>query len=198
MSTSLTLPARSETGFSCLSAYSVHITKRCDPRAAFAQLRWSSFDPRDIPARAGHGPDASPRDTLTRATLPAAPPHALRANHTDRSTPRLAPSLPFPQLLTLGLEWGMHRGLRCASAGEARHRPPHGTRDSLPSLWPLSRPSAFGASAFGASAFGARGLPRQGPARYSGPLPSVHSPLHLPDSALLCSARCLPPAKSTS
>ncbi len=32
----------------------------------------------EIPARAGQEPAASPRDTLTRATLPAAPPPALR------------------------------------------------------------------------------------------------------------------------
>ena len=46
-----------------------------------------SIDPRGNPARAGLEPDASPRDTLTRATLPAAPPQALRAHHSDRSTP---------------------------------------------------------------------------------------------------------------
>ncbi len=73
------------------------------------------MDPRDIPTRAGHGPDAAPRDTLKRATLPAASPQALRTHHTVRQTPlSLAPSLPFSQLLTLGLERGMYRGLRCA------------------------------------------------------------------------------------
>ena len=43
-------------------------------------------------------PDTSPRDTLTRATLPAAPrppPQALRAHHSDRSTP-LSVSLRLP------------------------------------------------------------------------------------------------------
>jgi hypothetical protein len=80
---------------------------------------------RDIPARAGHGLDASPRDTLIRATLPAASPQALCAHHSDRQTPlSLAPSLPFSQLLTLGLERGMYRGLCCASARRSRHRPP--------------------------------------------------------------------------
>ena len=52
-------------------------------------------DPRGLPARAGHGPDASPRDTLIRATLPAASPQALCALHSDHQTPlSLAPSLP--------------------------------------------------------------------------------------------------------
>jgi hypothetical protein len=52
------------------------------------------------------------------------------------------------------------------------------------------RLSAYGASAFGASAFGAISVPPD----LSGPLPSVHSPLQLSDSALSVSARCLPPA----
>jgi len=68
--------------------------------------------------------------------------------------------------------------------------PAHGTH--CPPM-AASAASAFGASACGASACGAISVPPD----FSGPLPSVHSPLHLFDSALLFSARCLP-AKSTS
>ena len=119
---------------------------------------------------------------------------------TDRH-PCLAPSPSPSQLLTLGLERGMYCGLRCA-VGPAipppTPTPAHGTH--CPPFGRLAA-SAFGASACGASACGAR-LRRlrlrriSVPPDLSGPLPSVHSPLHLSDSALsvqrvasLCSAR---------
>ena len=72
----------------------------------------------------------------------------------------------------------------CIAASAARRHgdpatdPHSGTRDSLPSLWPLR---------------GQRLRRHQCPARYPGPLPSVHSPLHLSDSALLFQrVACLP------
>ena len=85
-------------------------------------------DLRGIPARAGPRPDASPRDTLTRATLPAAPPQALRA--TTQTAGRFLSRAVFSPSGWNG---------ECIAASAAR-RPgdpatdPHsGTRDSLPS-----------------------------------------------------------------
>ena len=140
VSTSLTFPAWSDGQLGFISVLG-YITKRGLNSAAFARSPGSLFDPRGIPARAGHGPDASPRDTLTRATLPAAPPQALRA--TTQTAGRFSSRTVSlsKQLLTLGLERGMYRGLGCASAWRSRHRPPlrHTGLTALP--WPLSRPA---------------------------------------------------------
>ena len=109
--------------------------------ASLEQSHWTSFDPRDIPARAGHEPVASPRDTLTRATLPAAPPPALRANHTDRLTP---PSCSVSPLSIashprVGVGNALRPMLRVGPAKPATDPhtavTAHGSRrDSLPSL----------------------------------------------------------------
>ena len=98
------------------------------------------------------------------ATLPAAPPQALRATHTTRAPPcpacRL--SLSFSQLLTLGYGAGTaYRGLGCPGPGDPATDPHSGIRDSLPS---------HGRSA--ASAFGARGSAASVSRPISGP------PLH--------------------
>ena len=98
-----------------------------------------SIDPRGNPARAGLEPDASPRDTLTRATLPAAPPQALRAiPHGSLDTPVML--RPSPHSFSPSGWSG-----ECIAASAAR-RPgdpatdPHsGTRDSLPSHSRLRR-----------------------------------------------------------
>ncbi len=73
--------------------------------------------------------------------LPARHAHACHAPSDSTRIARHpchAPSLSS-QLLTLWLERGMYRGLGCASARRARHRPhSSGTRNSLPShlrLW---------------------------------------------------------------
>jgi hypothetical protein len=172
-------------------------TSRGKNSAVFARLPGSSFDPRDIPARADHGPDASPRDTLIHATLPAASPQALCAHHSDRQTSlSLAPSLPFSQLLTLGLERGMYRCLCCASARRSRHRPP--LRHTGLTALPLAAfaASAFAASASGASAFGARGFAASVSRQTYRVLCRVYIPLSTSLILLricsLCSARCLP------
>ena len=193
MSTSLTLPAWSETGISCSQPPTFYRPGDLFTIAFCAIPRHRISILVDIPARAGLRPDAFPRDTLIRATLPAASPQALRGIHTDRSTPLSCSVSPLPTAShpRVGTGNASRPMLRVGPASP----PPTPTRHTgLPALpWPLSRPSAFGASAFGASACGARGLPRQGPARYSGPLPSVHSPLHLSDSALSVQrVACLP------
>ena len=83
------------------------------------------------------------------------------------------------------------RGLSCAGPGEPATDPLSGTLDSLPTLGSYAA-SAFGASASGASASGAQRLRRVSvPPDFSGPVQSVHSPLHPSDFAL-CSACCLP------
>ena len=78
------------------------------------------------------------------------------------------------------------RGLSCAGPGEPATDPLSGTLDSLPTL------GSYAASAFGASASSAQRLRRVSvPPDFSGPVQSVHSPLHPSDFAL-CSACCLP------
>ena len=135
MSTSLTLPAWSETGISCSQPPTCYRPGDLFTIACCAIPRHRISILVDIPARAGLRPDASPRDTLTRATLPAAPPLALRAYHTDRSTPMSCSVSPLSTASHPRVGVG-----ECIAAyaarrpGEARHRPPHGTRDSLPSL----------------------------------------------------------------
>jgi hypothetical protein len=130
----------------------------------------------DIPARAGQRPDAFPRDTLTRATLPAAPPQALRAIRTDRSTPPSC-SVPLPHSFSPSGWNGECISRPMMRVGPAipppTPTPAHGTRCP-----PLGRAAA---SASGAISV----LPD-----FSVSLPSVHSPLHrgLSDSAPLFSA----------
>ena len=153
-------------------------------------------DPRGLPARAGHGPDASPRDTLIRATLPAASPQALRALHSDHQTPlSLAPSLPSTASHPRVGSGNVSRPL--LRVGPAIP-PPSPTPAHGSHCPPIGR---FAASAFGASAFGAAPSARGFAASvsrpiYRVPLPGVHSPFHLSDSALSLPARCS--AKSTS
>ena len=102
---------------------------------------------------------------------------ALSLVHADRLTPRISRRLPLqalPQLLTLGLERGMPSRpmLRVGPAiPPPTPTPAHGTHCP-----------PFGRAA--ASAFGAISVPPD----FLGPLPSVHSPLHLSDSAPLFSA----------
>ena len=80
------------------------------------------------------------------------------------------------------------RGLGCAGPGEPANKPHSGTRDSL------TTHGSYAASACGASASGAApSAPSASAGRvsvppdFSGPVPSVHSPLHPSDSGL-CSA----------
>ncbi len=114
----------------------------------------------DIPARTSQRPEASesPRDTLMRGTLPAAPPQALCAIHTDRSTPPSC-SVPLPHSLPPSGWSG-----ECIAASAARRPadlatesgtdPQSGTRDSLPSLRPRQVHAAQSVShpTFGSSA----------------------------------------------
>jgi hypothetical protein len=92
-----------------------------------------------------------------------------------------------------GMERGMHRGLCCVVGPvipPPTPTPAHGTHCP-----PFGRfaASAFCASGNGAAPSALAAPPRQCPARFNkltaDPLPSVHSPLHLSNSAL-CSARC--------
>ena len=108
---------------------------------------------------------------------------ASRRPHGQMLTRSASVSPSCSQLLTLGYGAGNDsRGLGCAGPGEPATDPHSGIRDSLPSLAP-----------FGAAPSAQAAPPRQCPARFSGPMPSVHSPLRPSDSAL-CSQRvaCLP------
>jgi hypothetical protein len=151
-------------------------------RAAFSAFPRLSLDPR------GNTRPRRPR----AARLPARHAHACHAPSgsaagASRHSTRIA-RLPChalslsPQLLNLGLERGMFRGLGCASARRFRHRPPlwHTglTALSLAALRPA--PSARAPTAL---RLRREASPHQCPARSSGPLPSVHSPLHLSNSA---------------
>ena len=163
-------------------------------------IRWASWTPTRADLRSG----ASPRDTLTRATLPAAPPQALRAIHSRRLASgfqvRLSPGL---RLTASHPRVGMgnaFRGLGCAGPGEPATDPHSSTRNSLPTLGRYrdagGQPEL---SAFGASASRRRRRVSVPPSDFSGPVPSVHSPIHPSDSALCSSsARCLTATVSTS
>ena len=134
----------------------------------------STSDPRGIPARAGHGPDASPRDTPIRATLPAAPPQALRALHSDHQTPLShAPSLP-----------SIASHPRVGSGNVSRPLLRVGPAIPPPSPTPAHGSHCPPIGRFATSAFGARLRRISVPPDLSGPLPGVHSPFHLSDSAL--------------
>ena len=151
--------------------------------------------------------DAHPRRPLV-GRVPARHAHTCHApsgsaagasRHPLGQTPGVLLRLSPSQLLTLGLEWGMHFA---ASAAPVLANPPptptpaHGTH-CPPMAATRPAPSAQAPPARRGSAFGAQSLRRVSvPPDFSGPVPSVHSPLHPSDSAL-CSARCLP-AISTS
>ncbi len=123
---------------------SVRYPIRCRP-IAFAHFTVSISTLVEIPARAGREPDAFLRDTLMRATLPAAPPQALHAiPHGSLDIPVMLRPSPH-SFLSLG--WGGH----CIAAsavrrpGDSATDPHSGTRDSLPShsrLW-RKRPCLF-------------------------------------------------------
>ena len=102
--------------------------------------------------------------------------------HTDRSTP-LSCSVP---LLTASHP-------RVGAGNVSRPLLRVGPAIPPPTPTPAHGTHCPPIRAYGASAFGAISVPPD----LSGPLPSVHSPLHLSDSALSVSARYLP-AKSTS
>ena len=93
LSTSLTLPARADrlSCFFSVPASDIYQPLR-NPCSLCAATRvvYSSWTPTRADLRSG----ASPRDTLTRATLPAAPPQALRAIHSDRRLASCTVSLP--------------------------------------------------------------------------------------------------------
>jgi hypothetical protein len=89
-----------------------------------------------IPARAGHRPDASPRDTLTRATLPVAPPPALpplRPPDTSCLAPSPSPTASHPRVGT----GNAIAAFAARRSGDPATDPHSGTRDSMPSPWPL-------------------------------------------------------------
>ena len=97
--------------------------------------------------------------------------------HTDRSTP-LSCSVP---LLTASHP-------RVGAGNVSRPLLRVGPAIPPPTPTPAHGTHCPPIRAYGASAFGAISVPPD----LSGPLPSVHSPLHLSDSALSVSARCLP------
>ena len=128
-----------------------------------------------FPSAPGCRPDAFPRGPLSRATLPAALPQALRAIHTPRAPP--CPACRLSLLLT-ALHPRVWSGecscsLGYTDPGDPATDPHSGIRDSLPS---------HGRSA--ARAFGASGSAASLSRPISGPMPSVHSPLRTSDSAL--------------
>lgn len=130
-------------------------------------------DPRGLPARAGHGPDASPRDTLIRATLPAASPQALRALHSHHQTPLShAPSLSSTASHPRVGSGNVSRPLLRVGPAIPPPSPitPHsGTRVSLPSHWPL-RGQRLRRKRLRRGAFGARLRRISVPPDLSGPL----------------------------
>jgi hypothetical protein len=179
-------------------------TSRGKNSAAFARLPGSSFDPRDIPARAGRRRAAG--------RLPARHAHTCHAPTgsgfaAGAVRPSLGPTdipvsrsvLPFSQLLTLaGPGWSVE----CIAASAARRHgdpvtdPHSGTRDSPPSLWPLSRLKRLRRERLRRERLCRVSVPPD----LSGPLPgectfpSPGPPLRF---CSFCSARCLT-AKSTS
>ena len=185
MSSSLSLPASSRTAFCFAPALPFDARRRVSLAAFLRKSHGLNRLVCCLPAP-GRQLDAFPRGPLLRATLPAAPPQALRATHT---TVGLAP--PFPAcrlslLLTAShprvLSRECSRGLGCAGSGDPATDPHSYIRDSLPS---------HGRSS--ASAFGARGSTASVSRPISGPVPSVHSPLRTSDSALCYQrAACLP------
>ena len=68
LSTSLTHPGSIRDRRLVLTVAGLYKTGSCVHVQPLRDHLGSSFDPRDTPARAGHEPDASPRNTLTRAT----------------------------------------------------------------------------------------------------------------------------------
>ena len=187
LSTSLTLPGFVPTGKHVCGPLSFII--RCNlHRLAFARPPKAS-----IGSFVVYPPAPAPGRTPPRATRSRVP----RSQRLRRR--RFAPPLRPPDVFVsrrLPLQTASHPRVGTGNVPRPRLRvglaippptptPAHGTH--CPPM------AAFAASAFGASACGAISVPPD----FSGPLPSVHSPLHLFDSALLFSARCLP-AKSTS
>jgi hypothetical protein len=102
----------------------------CSELSAFWVLllpRYGVIDPpsRGIPARAGHRPDASPRDTRVPPRLPAAPPHALRAStQTARHPVSCAVTVSLSHSVSPSDHWNGECILSscCASARRSRHR----------------------------------------------------------------------------
>ena len=148
------------------------------------------------PPAPGRRPDAFPRGPLSRATLPAAA--ASPQPHTRPGRPRapLVVSIAFSQLLTLGPSLGeCSRGLGCTGPAWAIP-PPTPTQAYLYGTQSLPSHGRYAASAFGAC-----GSAASVSSPFSGPMPSVHSPLRAYDSAD-CSQRRVAcgglPAKSES
>ena len=182
-----------------LSVLAVDKTSTPPRRTALGAPTSDLSDPCGLPPAPAQ-PAATPRVTLTRATLPAAPPQALRApTRTDALVCCFRLS-PFHSFSPHDLGWSRVRSLGCIHPTRtiipgpgppaSRHQlepPLRHTGTHCPSLG--LRLSGFAAS--GCAAF-------QYPARLSGPMPSAQSLSTLP--ILLrspASARCLP-AKPTS
>ena len=126
------------------------------------------------------------RDTLIRATRPAALPPALCANSHGRQVPcALLPSLPSHSFSPSGSSGEWVRSLGCAGLAKPATEPHSCSWDPLPARWPLC----------------GRRLRRWRLRRVRvppdfGSVPSAHSPLRPPDSAAISahlrSALCLP------
>ena len=128
------------------------ITRRIEHTSAF--LRQATQPPRLVwyPPTPGHRPDAFQRGPLSRATLPAASPQALRATHTTWAPPCPACRLSLFFTVSHPRVWNgvCSRGLGCAGPGDPATDPNSGNRDSLLSHC-RSAASAFGASGSAAS-----------------------------------------------
>ena len=146
------------------------------------------------PPAPGHWPVAFPRGPAPRASLPAALPQALRATYSTRAPPCPACRLSHtqPELLTLRYGAGNARAASAAPvlAPDPAIGPHSGIRDSEPESLPSGSPAwpprlrrasrgAFGASGSAASVFHP----------FSGPTPSVQSPLRTVPTILLSALR---------
>ena len=126
LSTSLTHPGSIRDRRLVLTVAGLYKTGSCVHVQPLRDHLGSSFDPRDTPARAGHEPDASPRNTLTRATSNAsgrgqqeAPPPFPAAPAPGRAArssfpPRLHLTVTPPSLSADGLS------LRCRTCFACR------------------------------------------------------------------------------
>ena len=136
LSTSLTLPGFVPTG--------KHV---CGPLSFIIRgnLHWLAFA---RPPKASIGSSWYTRPRRPPAgRLPARHAHACHApsgsaagasrHHSDRLTFSSRAVSLSKQLLTLGLERGMYRGLGCASAWRSRHRPPLRQTGLTALPWPL-------------------------------------------------------------
>ena len=183
LSTSLTLPGFVPTG--------KHV---CGPLSFIIRgnLHWLAFA---RPPKASIGSSWYTRPRRPPAgRLPARHAHACHApsgsaagasrHHSDRLTFSSRAVSLSKQLLTLGLERGMYRGLGCASAWRSRHRPPLRQTGLTALPWPLR----------GQRLRRERLRRHQCPARFFRVLCRVCIPLSSPSILLFCFQRvaCLP------